>query len=215
MRCPKCGYISFDQIKKCVRCGKDVHELAESLNGAIPNITVPEYLGMPDEEELVFQEPDQEEETEEIFLAESVDEDAENFAAEDSSERFSSDAVDEEAEEGGADEEREIELDLNFFDKTAAAEPSAPPSGADDGEEEGTIAFTLEPLDSEKDVEPLAPSDVMEEEDAQEIADDEQDLFSVMEESPESDLSESDFDLDLDLGDLDLDLERKEQELPK
>ena len=33
MRCPKCGYISFDRVTSCAKCDTDVAELASSLNG--------------------------------------------------------------------------------------------------------------------------------------------------------------------------------------
>ena len=33
MRCPKCGYISFDKITSCSQCETDVTELASTLNG--------------------------------------------------------------------------------------------------------------------------------------------------------------------------------------
>lgn len=33
MRCPKCGYISFDKITSCSQCETDVTELASILNG--------------------------------------------------------------------------------------------------------------------------------------------------------------------------------------
>lgn len=33
MRCPKCGYISFDKITSCSQCQTDVTELASALNG--------------------------------------------------------------------------------------------------------------------------------------------------------------------------------------
>lgn len=31
MQCPKCGYISFDYVKSCKKCGKDFEELAALL----------------------------------------------------------------------------------------------------------------------------------------------------------------------------------------
>lgn len=33
MRCPKCGYISFDKVTSCSSCETDVTELAHTLNG--------------------------------------------------------------------------------------------------------------------------------------------------------------------------------------
>ncbi len=31
MRCPKCGYISFDYLKSCEKCGRDLAETAKNL----------------------------------------------------------------------------------------------------------------------------------------------------------------------------------------
>lgn len=31
MRCPKCGYISFDYLSSCEKCGKDLEEVAAVL----------------------------------------------------------------------------------------------------------------------------------------------------------------------------------------
>ncbi len=33
MRCPKCGYISFDKVTSCSKCKTDVTEIANTLNG--------------------------------------------------------------------------------------------------------------------------------------------------------------------------------------
>lgn len=45
MRCPKCGYISFDQVTSCGKCGKDVAELAAQLQGTAVNVIPPLFLG--------------------------------------------------------------------------------------------------------------------------------------------------------------------------
>ncbi len=57
MRCPRCGYISFDQIEKCLKCGKNVIKVSVALKGSIPNVVAPEYLML--EEDAVFQEADE------------------------------------------------------------------------------------------------------------------------------------------------------------
>lgn len=45
MRCPKCGYISFDRQKSCGRCGNDLTAVAEQLKGTADRIAVPFFLG--------------------------------------------------------------------------------------------------------------------------------------------------------------------------
>ncbi len=57
MRCPKCGYISFDQIDNCLKCGKNIVKVSVALKGAVPNVAAPEYLLM--EEDVVFQGADE------------------------------------------------------------------------------------------------------------------------------------------------------------
>ncbi len=44
MRCPKCGFISFDQVETCGKCGKDISGEAELLKGTITNIAPPCFL---------------------------------------------------------------------------------------------------------------------------------------------------------------------------
>lgn len=44
MRCPKCGFISFDQLPKCVKCGKKFSGIAELVHGTAFSVTAPLYL---------------------------------------------------------------------------------------------------------------------------------------------------------------------------
>ena len=43
MRCPKCGYISFDHIDTCLRCNKDVSK-ASAVEGTTYNVAAPAFL---------------------------------------------------------------------------------------------------------------------------------------------------------------------------
>lgn len=45
MRCPKCGYISFDRQKSCGKCGNDLAATAEQLRGTTLRGAVPFFLG--------------------------------------------------------------------------------------------------------------------------------------------------------------------------
>ncbi len=51
MRCPKCGYISFDQVEVCGKCSKDIGEAASKLRGMVQNVIPPLFLRVdaPDE----------------------------------------------------------------------------------------------------------------------------------------------------------------------
>lgn len=44
MRCPKCGFISFDHLEACLKCGKDIKEAAENLHGSVYNVAAPAFL---------------------------------------------------------------------------------------------------------------------------------------------------------------------------
>ena len=45
MRCPKCGYISFDQQRSCGKCGNDLTAVAEQLKGTVSKAAPPFFLG--------------------------------------------------------------------------------------------------------------------------------------------------------------------------
>ena len=45
MRCPKCGYISFDRQKSCSRCSNDLTAVAEQLQGTVGKNAAPFFLG--------------------------------------------------------------------------------------------------------------------------------------------------------------------------
>lgn len=46
MRCPKCGYISFDHLKKCRKCNKNIETISAGLFGSTYNIEVPAFLNL-------------------------------------------------------------------------------------------------------------------------------------------------------------------------
>jgi len=94
MRCPKCGYISFDHLEKCLKCNKDIKATASSLFGSTYNIQAPTFLKLPPQQ--------QEESLEEndLFQEHSVDE--------------GDDYVDEELEILVEDEDADLEGDIRF-----------------------------------------------------------------------------------------------------
>ena len=61
MRCPKCGYISYDHLTACAKCGRDVSELAAELQGTSIKTEAPMFLSgalgaFSGEEEETFEE---------------------------------------------------------------------------------------------------------------------------------------------------------------
>jgi hypothetical protein len=45
MRCPKCGFISFDHLTSCAKCGRDISEVASDLQGTSIKVESPMFLG--------------------------------------------------------------------------------------------------------------------------------------------------------------------------
>ena len=44
MRCPKCGFISFDNVDNCSKCNKDISETTASFQGTTFNTATPAFL---------------------------------------------------------------------------------------------------------------------------------------------------------------------------
>ena len=44
MRCPKCGFISFDHLASCSKCGRDISEVASELQGTSIKVESPMFL---------------------------------------------------------------------------------------------------------------------------------------------------------------------------
>lgn len=44
MRCPKCGYISFDHVEECLKCKKNIKSASEELQGSVLNVPAPSFL---------------------------------------------------------------------------------------------------------------------------------------------------------------------------
>ncbi len=44
MRCPKCGYISFDYLDTCLKCKKNIKKASDALRGSVYNAVAPSFL---------------------------------------------------------------------------------------------------------------------------------------------------------------------------
>ena len=44
MRCPKCGFISFDNVESCLKCNKDISETTSAFQGTTYNTATPVFL---------------------------------------------------------------------------------------------------------------------------------------------------------------------------
>lgn len=145
MRCPKCGYISFDKEEICRGCKKNIAKFSLELSGVVLRSEVPDFLWFEKPEEEEPEEDTEEENTEadsdDVDVASSADlglgENTVEFAA-DRGNDLDASLAEEEGKEiefdlssdgGGAEEEakNEIEFDLSMSDaeeKTPAPEPA-------------------------------------------------------------------------------------------
>jgi len=106
MRCPKCGYISFDHSETCGKCGKDISSISTELNGVGYKIKPPSFLHIsyddeepeeaaaevPDMAEAAEADPQREPESDEEFLELGITDDVDGDV--------SGDEVEEEFAEG-------------------------------------------------------------------------------------------------------------------
>jgi len=211
MRCPKCGYISFDQINHCLRCGKNIETTAAEVNGGAYNVPAPDYLLFDVHER---REQDDADSSEKTVFSEEVQE-----AAEDVDFDFGNEGSEAPVEvnlDSAEEVDDEIDMDLTSFEEKGAVLEAAPPALENDSEEEG-IAFSFDASPAE----PVAPAEDIAAE-VEEMSDEPDkiefsdvgldDLFAP--EGPalapahhRSKISMDDFDMDLDLGDLDLGLD--------
>ncbi len=57
MRCPKCGFISFDHLEVCLKCKKDIKVASEALQGGVLHVASPTFLNLhPESEESQLDE---------------------------------------------------------------------------------------------------------------------------------------------------------------
>lgn len=123
MRCPKCGYISFDHLDQCLKCKKNIKAVSETLHGTVFHVAAPTFLQLRSQKEETAKD-------EEMFAGdfegddEFVDDDLDVLVDDDSllkAEDSSNDDDDSEKSftppvEQDDSEDREIAIDLSQFD---------------------------------------------------------------------------------------------------
>lgn len=162
MRCPKCGYISFDRQKSCSRCSNDLTAVAEQLQGTVGKNAAPFFLGaVLGKRESAVAEPDLAlREEEEIFDLNELDdsalpeEEAELALLE---EEDNPDSVASRLDEDDLEEQSQPSLgieDIDMSDLVSLEEEEAPALPKESEEEED---FQAAPLPRE---EPLLMGDI-------------------------------------------------------
>ncbi len=144
MRCPKCGYISYDHLEECLKCKKNIKTTSDDLQGTVFNVAPPLFLKLqpdrPQDEssedmdmfvddeplddfvdedlEVLIDGGDDEIEIESDIVFEDEDEDEDSMAAVEM-EVEGDDAVSESFDE---DDDSEFELDFGQLEDTSELE---------------------------------------------------------------------------------------------
>jgi hypothetical protein len=152
MRCPKCGYISFDHLEKCLKCNKDIKATADSLFGTTYNIQTPTFLKLPSlQQEDFLEENDLFKDHSADEVDEYVDDELEVLVEDENADldgeiRFAQDeeigvvSAEKDEIEDEVEDEGEIEIDFSRFEDT----------------DEPEVNFLDEDMAEEKLAEPIA-----------------------------------------------------------
>ncbi len=109
MRCPKCGFISFDLVETCGKCGKDISGEMGLPKGTTTYIEPPRFLRL-DAAKADPEEPEGVEEEMEFETEDAV------MDMEEESSREIEFSLDEEPARAGEPEIEEVEMDLGMAD---------------------------------------------------------------------------------------------------
>lgn len=190
MRCPKCGFISFDHLDTCLKCKKDIKSTSESLHGSVYNVAAPSFLKFNTDPEPA-----------EVDLPEAFIDADDAFADEEIHDPDLDILLDEDSEDAVG----EFDLDMG----TEEPEEGIDISLVNEEEEDADISFGLDQFDDEGDLPGLENTDddeVAEKplsmglpEELSDISDLEQPAaLAEVAEEPEAGGVDDDFDLDLD-----------------
>ena len=151
MRCPKCGFISFDHLTSCAKCGRDISEVASELQGTSIKVETPMFLGGAlaalAERGESFGEHDLEAEID--FAMEAGDTEEEASEAADADVDFSFEEAGGSAGMESVEETADIALDVEVEEEASPEKTGKTFEEIDfmspiDEEEESTLEFDLE-----------------------------------------------------------------------
>ena len=156
MRCPKCGYISFDHLEECVKCKKNIKAASDTMHGTVFSVAAPAFLH--------FDLDGGEQEGDEVAVAEAplleddfIDDDLEVLV--DDGERDDTDAPVAVAKSVGKDdaddEDREIEIDLSQFEDAEEFEGAG--DVAEKPKKDDELSLSLDLPEELNDLSDLAP----------------------------------------------------------
>ncbi|MDX1775533.1 MAG: hypothetical protein R3297_03025 [Desulfobulbales bacterium] len=117
MRCTKCGFISFDHLMACAKCGKDIADVASELQGTSIKVETPMFLSG-----ALATYADKKESLEEHAMETEID-DAIDFSMED-------EGVEEEVLDMAGPQE---DVDFSFEDEEGAVDITLAEAEAEEG----------------------------------------------------------------------------------
>lgn len=202
MRCPKCGYISFDLVDECLKCKKNIKSASELLQGSVLKVPAPSFLKFRNEpKETIENEDDFTDEfsssdpdfadAEAKYFENDVDfSDEETGEIEIMSDGFAANDLEEEVTVSLFEEDEvpdgEIEVDLSQFEETSDPEAAFLTGGDDSSVDTDEEVMEISVPEELNDMSDLDPPELAVEDDA---------------------THDLDLDLNIDTGSVDLDLD--------
>ena len=166
MRCPKCGFISFDHLASCAKCGRDISEVASELQGTSIKVETPMFLSGAlaafSESEESFDEHAMEAEVEEGIDFNMEMEGEEEAVEMDAAEEDVDFSFEEEAEEFEVAAEEEADFEIAAEEDTADISLAEAEAEEAAGTEEEAADFELE-AEAEEESAPEEAEDTFEE----------------------------------------------------
>lgn len=227
MRCPKCGYISFDHLEECLKCNRNIKATSDALKGTVYNIAPPAFLkfeepdavpeenGTIDPSVVVSAEADEELELTDEYLDDDLEilvkDSSEEFNLSDDTEIDGPDiSLDDFPDDDEEEDDGEIEIDMGQFEDTDGAEsPVAAEEEEDLAVMEDEIDISIpDELSDMSDLEPPSAAEetsIVEDDLTADLAPVEEEIASPATDAPVSEQKAED-DVDVDLNDLDFDL---------
>ena len=125
MRCPKCGYITFDHLETCTKCGKNIAAVSEALSGTVFKAEPPAFLQFkvhetdtaPDDSIDLLQEDS---ETEVHFSFDDEESVSDNFLDDDDIEFDFLDEMQDSSVSQADNDDGGAEFDMALFDDDSA-----------------------------------------------------------------------------------------------
>ncbi|MGB3649117.1 MAG: hypothetical protein WA992_11375 [Desulfobulbales bacterium] len=201
MRCPKCGFISFDPLTSCKKCGKDIAEVASELQGTSIKLETPMFLSA-----ALAGYGDREGSFEEISMETEVEEGVVDISMETEVEEGVDISMEDEPVEQEAPEMAGTEADIDFSFEEDEAQTDSSSFGEKVEEAGAPVSFDVD-VEVEEEARPKAAEKTLEDLDFMGVPDDDdegglefdlEDFLEDMDEDKPKSSGADDVDLDLD-----------------